>query len=170
MTGLIPDTTYYVRAYASNSNGINYGNELSFTTTNMVGTVPCTIADNKLQLVGLNNNYIYNSVIFTTSSGSLIVGDVGFTASGSGSDLRIEFDIIPETGIYQTANIDVNIPNGKCIVNGTFFNQGYRAAAGHDVYVEKMSDGVYRMSFCDVPFGTGDPSFPSFNADANLSN
>lgn len=30
--GLIPETTYYVRAYASNIVGTGYGNELSFTT------------------------------------------------------------------------------------------------------------------------------------------
>ncbi len=32
MTGLIPATTYYVRAYAINSAGTAYGNEVSFTT------------------------------------------------------------------------------------------------------------------------------------------
>ncbi len=32
MTGLQPSTTYYVRAYATNSIGTGYGNEISFTT------------------------------------------------------------------------------------------------------------------------------------------
>ena len=32
LTGLTPNTTYYVRSYATNSMGINYGNEVSFTT------------------------------------------------------------------------------------------------------------------------------------------
>jgi hypothetical protein len=32
LTGLIPVTTYYVRAYAKNSAGTEYGNEVSFTT------------------------------------------------------------------------------------------------------------------------------------------
>ena len=32
MVDLIPNTTYYVRAYAKNRKGINYGEELSFTT------------------------------------------------------------------------------------------------------------------------------------------
>lgn len=32
MRGLIPNTTYYVRAYATNSAGTVYGNEVSFTT------------------------------------------------------------------------------------------------------------------------------------------
>ena len=32
LTGLQPNTTYYLRAYASNADGTTYGNELSFTT------------------------------------------------------------------------------------------------------------------------------------------
>lgn len=32
VTGLQPNTTYYIRAYATNANGTTYGNELSFTT------------------------------------------------------------------------------------------------------------------------------------------
>ncbi len=32
ITGLLPTTTYHIRSYASNSIGIAYGNELSFTT------------------------------------------------------------------------------------------------------------------------------------------
>ena len=32
ITGLLPNTTYYVRTYATNSVGTNYGNEVSFTT------------------------------------------------------------------------------------------------------------------------------------------
>jgi uncharacterized protein (TIGR02145 family) len=37
LTGLSANTTYYVRAYATNSVGTAYGNEVSFTTTNMDG-------------------------------------------------------------------------------------------------------------------------------------
>jgi hypothetical protein len=33
LTGLTPSTTYYVRAYATNSVGTAYGNEVTFTTT-----------------------------------------------------------------------------------------------------------------------------------------
>jgi uncharacterized protein (TIGR02145 family) len=39
MAGLYPNTTYYVRAYATNSAGIAYGNEISFTTNNGVGGI-----------------------------------------------------------------------------------------------------------------------------------
>ena len=43
ITGLDPNTEYFIRAYAINSAGTAYGNELSFTTNNgIVVTVPST--------------------------------------------------------------------------------------------------------------------------------
>ena len=38
MTGLNPETTYYVRAYATNGHGTAYGSVLSFTTNPILGT------------------------------------------------------------------------------------------------------------------------------------
>lgn len=35
LTGLVANTTYYVRAYATNANGTAYGNEVSFTTASV---------------------------------------------------------------------------------------------------------------------------------------
>jgi len=39
LTGLIQNTNYYVRAYATNKNGTAYGNQQSFTTTRVVTDV-----------------------------------------------------------------------------------------------------------------------------------
>jgi uncharacterized protein (TIGR02145 family) len=39
LSGLVPNTTYYVRAYAINSAGTAYGNALSFTTTSGGGGI-----------------------------------------------------------------------------------------------------------------------------------
>ncbi len=39
LTGLNPDTKYYMRAYAVNSVGTGYGEEISFTTLELTGTV-----------------------------------------------------------------------------------------------------------------------------------
>lgn len=36
LIGLLPNTTYYIRAYATNSVGTSYGNEISFTTPNSI--------------------------------------------------------------------------------------------------------------------------------------
>lgn len=45
ITGLTPSTTYYVRAYATNSVGTAYGNQVSFTTTGDFVCGTSTIAD-----------------------------------------------------------------------------------------------------------------------------
>jgi uncharacterized protein (TIGR02145 family) len=44
ITGLIPLTKYYARAYATNSAGTSYGNEINFTTISNVATVLTTTA------------------------------------------------------------------------------------------------------------------------------
>ena len=42
ITGLTPNTKYYVRAYATNSEGTAYGNEQTFTTNQVVGATVTT--------------------------------------------------------------------------------------------------------------------------------
>ena len=54
ITGLTPNTTYYVRAYATNSVGTNYGNEETFTTQSPIVCGTSIVAD-------IDNN-IYNTV------------------------------------------------------------------------------------------------------------
>jgi uncharacterized protein (TIGR02145 family) len=44
LSGLIPNTLYYVRAYATNSEGTAYGNEVSFTTSQIVSATLTTTA------------------------------------------------------------------------------------------------------------------------------
>ena len=49
LTGLNPETTYYVRAYASNNTGIAYGNELSFLTSSVKFWIPDAIFRSNLK-------------------------------------------------------------------------------------------------------------------------
>ena len=61
LSGLTPNTTYYVRAYATNSAGTSYGNEVSFTTS---------------EYVAIGNSYQGGIVAYI-----LQVGDIGYDAS-----------------------------------------------------------------------------------------
>lgn len=62
LTGLSPNTTYYVCAYAENSNGISYGNEVEFKTKNVTHGISCpgtpTVTD--------SDGNIYNTVLIGT--------------------------------------------------------------------------------------------------------
>lgn len=71
LSGLLPATTYYVRAYATNSAGTAYGNEVSFTTSQIV--IPTlTTAD-------------ISSITTTTAvSGGTILNNGGGTITTSG--------------------------------------------------------------------------------------
>jgi uncharacterized protein (TIGR02145 family) len=40
ITNLLPNTTYYIRAYAINSAGTNYGNQINFSTQNLIAQYP----------------------------------------------------------------------------------------------------------------------------------
>jgi uncharacterized protein (TIGR02145 family) len=71
ITGLVPNTMYYIRAYATNSAGTAYGNEVSFTTTSLVVPVLTTTA--------------VSSVSQTTAvSGGIISSDGGASVSERG--------------------------------------------------------------------------------------
>jgi uncharacterized protein (TIGR02145 family) len=71
LAGLTVNTTYYVRAYASNSLGTNYGNEVSFAT-NQIALATLTTAD----VTGITPT--------TAFSGGNITDDGGGTITASG--------------------------------------------------------------------------------------
>ncbi len=75
LSGLTQNTTYYVRAYATNSAGTAYGNEQSFTTTN-------TTTDVVLPII---TTFAVSSITTTSaSSGGAVTSDGGGTLSAWG--------------------------------------------------------------------------------------
>jgi hypothetical protein len=73
LSGLSPNTTYYARGFASNSNGVSYSDELIFTTTNISVVLP-TVTTNTPSSISAN------SVNFSGS----IVADGGSAITNSG--------------------------------------------------------------------------------------
>ena len=59
LTGLFPNTTYYVRAYATNEEGTAYGVQKTFTTD-------CDVDEDEFS-VSACNNYIWNDTSYTES-------------------------------------------------------------------------------------------------------
>lgn len=94
MTGLNPLTTYYVRAYATNSLGTSYGNELSFTTTDLVFPGP------SVPVVGTSTSLIQSST--TAQSGGYISSDGGSEVTERG----ICWSLAPEPSLADNYTID----------------------------------------------------------------
>jgi hypothetical protein len=67
MTGLIPNTLYYVRSFVRNSQGTAYGTETSFTTLQS-SQVSITTIPPPTGYVGSNFIYIFGSIIFDGGS------------------------------------------------------------------------------------------------------
>lgn len=66
ITGLSPNTKYYVRAYATNRNGIGYGNEIVFTTT--AANQIATVAINSVTLITENTATVNSNLSFNGRS------------------------------------------------------------------------------------------------------
>jgi len=64
LTGLVPNTLYYVRAYATNSAGTAYGNEISFTTLPLAFTCGSSITVNHIAgaVAPVNKTVTYGTV------------------------------------------------------------------------------------------------------------
>jgi hypothetical protein len=76
MTGLNPVTTYYVRAYATNALGTAYGNQVGFTTTDLVTPGPT------VPVVGTSTSAITGAT--TATSGGYVSNDGGSAVTARG--------------------------------------------------------------------------------------
>ncbi|QOJ27398.1 MAG: lamin tail domain-containing protein [Ignavibacteriales bacterium] len=86
MTGLSPNTTYYVRAYATNNVGTAYGTERSFTTDGL-GTPPTANAASNITSTGFTANW--GSVLGASSYRLDVATDENFTGVINATDLLI---------------------------------------------------------------------------------
>ena len=94
MTSLSPGTTYYVRAYATNSAGTAYGNQKSFTTTATMPTVTTGQVTNITQTTALGGGNVTNDggasvtargVCWSTSHNPTVSGSHASGGTGTGS-------------------------------------------------------------------------------------
>jgi uncharacterized protein (TIGR02145 family) len=111
LTDLIPGTTYYVRAYATNRTGTAYGNQLSFTTTAIV-------------LPSLTTADVTDITSETATSGGNVTNDGGGTVTTRGVCWST-------TENPTTANSNTSNDNGT----GTFVSNLTGLTGGTTYYV-----------------------------------
>lgn len=112
LTGLMPNTTYYVRAYATNSVGTAYGNEISFRTLAILATIT-TIAISNFPGTAANGGGNISSdggasitargVCWNTTSNPTIANSKTIDGTGTGSFTSILLDLTPNTTYYVRA-------------------------------------------------------------------
>lgn len=93
VTDLLPNTTYFVRAYAINSIGISYGNEIEFTTEGVNATVETAaiteITSGSAAGGGLvtddgGHEVTERGVVWSTDENPTVDNHLGLTADGTG--------------------------------------------------------------------------------------
>jgi len=94
LTGLLPNTTYFIRAYATNSVGTTYGNELNFifqsgvvaiTTTSVSALSSASASVDGLISSDGGTTITNRGVCYDTSASPTIANSVSTSGSGSGS-------------------------------------------------------------------------------------
>jgi uncharacterized protein (TIGR02145 family) len=136
VNGLIANTTYYLRAYAINTNGTAYGNQLTFTTAgNPAGVITalnCNSATNIGTLTaGTAASGVSSSIPYTGGNGGAhngqTVASTGVTgltatltagnfASGTGT---LTYTITGTPSAAGTANFALNIGGSSCTLTRT---------------------------------------------------
>lgn len=171
MSGLMPNTRYHVRAYATNSAGTAYGEERSFTTLqapDTSGKAPCSPQANSVKYNGYTIDY---GDAYAGTAG-VSVGNYIIDGQAMYSDLSIEFMEVPKSGKYVTSNEMSFMGKGDCSVSGVFgegaFTFYYAAQAGDTVYVKKLGNDRYSVTFCNLTFSSASAGF-SFTTDGNLT-
>lgn len=114
LTGLIRNTTYYVRTFAVNSTGTAYGNEVSFTTAN-ISSVPTVVTS---AITTFNNIFAscngnvtddggstvsQRGVVYSTSSNPTTADLNVISGSGTGAFTCDLFSLTPRTTYYVRA-------------------------------------------------------------------
>jgi len=124
LTGLIANTTYYIRAYATNKIGTAYGNQVSFTTLIKTGI---TVAGNSNGTAGSGPGELaYPAGVFVDSLGNIYVADQnnnrvqkyapgatsGITVAGGNGSGPFSNQITAPTGIFVDKANNIYITDG----------------------------------------------------------
>lgn len=147
ITGLMPNTTYYVRAYATNSAGTAYGDQVEFTTLNI--TKFWVVGDYN----GWNNSDDAKFIISSLSSGNTAEGYIYLTSGGlklvtdhSWLDPATFGDDGTNTGKLANPGNNISVPS-----NGYYRIRGNRVDMTYELL--KTDWGVIGSA---TPLGWGD--------------
>jgi hypothetical protein len=164
INGLLPNESYYARAYVRQGFNTTYGNQISFTTAPININPPCLPVKNTIKYNLITESFNY--VSFGTLHASY--GNYAMIGNASKADLKIEFIEKPKTGIYITREVSGFYNPSDCLIRATLSNFSYSSFNGDTLYIVENGDGKYSMTFCNVKLSSGSTPF-DFYVDGNIT-
>jgi hypothetical protein len=143
ITGLLPATTYYVKAYATNSAGTSYGNEISFLTN--VG------------LASITTSSIGSVTDSSAMSGGNVTSNGGSTVTAKG---------ICWSTSSGSANISLSTKTVDGTGNGSYSSSITGLSPGTTYYVKAYATNGAGTSYGNEQAFTSNPILPSLNTNS----
>ena len=145
ITGLTANTTYYVRAYATNSVGTEYGNEVSFTTNpTLAGSLSFNGTNQYLSLTGSSPGLTFGTGAFTVegwiyNTGTLNAdGIIGWPDGTSINTGAMFFGVLSNSSFVTT----INTTNSGADTRTYTFSSTISANAWHYFIYNRNADGT----------------------------
>jgi len=138
LTGLLPGTTYYVKAYATNSIGTSYGNQITVTTTDPPPSITTS----------------FTSVVSTTNaiSGGLITSNGGSSITARGvcwsTTQNPTINDSKTTDASGTGGFSSNI--NSLTMNTTYYLRAYGTNNSGTSYGNEVSFKTYNGTVTDI--------------------
>ena len=132
LSGLTVNTKYYVRAYATNSAGTNYGNEVTFTTTDIAKTVTVPI---------LTTTSVTSITSTTAVSGGTITDDGGGIVTSKGICWSLSENPTIENSIanYFTYEYSFSLNLSQLTPNTNYFVRAFATNSVGTAYGNQVS-------------------------------
>ena len=166
VTGLSPNTTYYVRAYASNNVGTSYGEEKSFTTIDMfTSLLPYTTNFYNDNSWYLNNGACSNYWTKNATLGLFVTND----NTTAGYDINSSSVVMAEKLLMMPSSDSIHLEFDVRVGGESSFDYlkvflspssvDYVPSTSHNAQSDK-SYSTYAVDFSDFKSQTGNSSYP----------
>lgn len=150
--GLTPERQYYLRAFVRDEFAYAESQTASFLVPRPEApTIPCTLVRNQIRDEGLTFNE--PRVSATTGSGGGGRYGARIESGIGGPIITLNFASVPNSGIYQTSDFNTLATSAEHVFIS--YQRGFvqgSAQVDQAVYVEKLGDQQYLISFCDISY------------------